>query len=690
MTLLKKIVTQKTRTAARLPFKGKFFKKTVSRTLILTVFAAILCTLMIFTKTAFCENFYDDYRINTEEKQELIKTLNRIDKNGNFEDVNKFIHPLSRKLFEWALFLQGGVDLPFGQLSAFITENPDWPEMAKLRLRSEANMPKDVTPAIAVTWFNKHPPLTAEGMDVYLSSLIAMNKKDQAKEVISDWWSGALLSTKEQTHFISSYGDYISRQSHICRMDTLLLTGYYTNGKKIAGILGEDYVALARARVAISANKGNLDYLISKVPQALKNDPGLMFERLRWRRQHDKNFSAMEILHNAPEMSKLSNPDDWWRERHIIARRLIKKSQFESAYLLTAGHKQKSGVSFAQAEWLAGWIALRKLEKPEQAYEHFRELYEGVSTPISRARGAYWAGLAARDAGKKNNAERWYKKAAKYPETFYGQMAISMLKDERPSLSNAVPSVSISSKRKWYDNEMVQATRILVDSNMHKEASKFINAMLNKSKTANEYAMLADFARDIGHYHDAVKIAAKAESSGAILPEHAFPSMLSSMEKVQGIEWALVHAVILQESSFNPRAVSPAGARGLMQLMPSTAKEMARNQGIHHRKSWLTTRPEHNIRLGSAYLKQLLKKYDNSYVLALAAYNAGPGRVNSWIKEFGDPRKPEVDSVDWVEMIPIYETRNYVQRVMEGIYVYRIKFEGLQSLNKESIHVVSN
>jgi soluble lytic murein transglycosylase len=218
----------------------------------------------------------------------------------------------------------------------------------------------------------------------------------------------------------------------------------------------------------------------------------------------------------------------------------------------------------------------------------------------------------------------------------------------------------------------------LIEAGLHEEASAFIGALLYKADSPDDYAVIADFARDVGHYHDAVLAAKKAEKAGFYLTEHAFPTMLENMRSVS-LEWALVHGLILQESGFNQWAVSPAGARGFMQLMPATAADVARRRGISHRREWLTERPSHNIYLGTAYLEEMLKRFDGSYVLALAAYNAGPNRVSRWLKEFGDPRKPGTDVVDWVEMIPVYETRNYVQRVLEAVYVYRIKLEELQN-----------
>lgn len=642
---------------------------------------AVLTTLNLFASDALALN--SDARIPPREKDVLIRILKDID-SGRVDQAEvaagSLSHPLAVKLYEWMLFQRGGQDLPFGRIASFISQNPEWPGIAELRLRAEANLIEGMPPAIVATWFRSNPPVTPEAMDAYLSALLRLGHEADARETLKEWWTRTLLSPEMQRHFLARYAAWIGIDSHIRRLDRLLFARQYTNAREIAARLGPDYQALAEARIALANNKDDVNAFIDKVPPRLKKDPGLQYERLRWRRERDMDFRAMEILHEAPRPEEVINGEDWWRERHIITRRLIQQGRYESAYILVSAHRQTEGLSFAQAEWLAGWLALKKLGRPNDAFTHFDKLYKNVSSPISRSRGAYWAGLSARAAGRNDVAQPWFNAAAMHPETFYGQMALAMLEGSPPGVHGAVPAVSIEQERAFYDLELVQAARVLQEAGLRGKTSDFLAALLARSRTPEDYAILASFATAVGHPHDALRTARQASGRGVILPDYAFPGMLNLMRGVT-LDWALVHGLIRQESSFDQYAVSRAGARGLMQLMPATASETAQKLGIAHRTEWLTSRPEHNVRLGEAYLARMLERFDGSYVLALAAYNAGPGRVSRWIEEMGDPRDPGVDQADWVEMIPIYETRNYVQRVLESAYVYRMKFGDLQKVS---------
>ena len=432
-----------------------------------------------------------------------------------------------------------------------------------------------------------------------------------------------------------------------------------------------------------------MDRAIEQVPPYLKKDPGLLYERLKWRRQHNKDYQAMEILHNAPKAEDITNLADWWKERHILIRRMIEKKQYQSAYLLADNHMQKEGLGFAQAQFIAGWLALTYMDKPWRAFEHFEALFYRSKTPISRARGAYWAGVASKALGHEEIATDWFKKAAQHQTVFYGQYALSALPTAFKPEPQTPPVVRIKDRKEFESWDIVRAARLLHAAGMKKESKWFLEVLAQKSRSPAEYKLAAELAEELKYPHSAIKIAKAALKKNVFLTEHAYPTLLSFM-KYSDLEWALVHGVIRQESAFDVDAKSPAGARGLMQLMPATAREVARSLKISHRTSWLTSKASHNIRLGSTYMKQMLERYDGSYPLAIAAYNAGPGRVDRWLKEIGDPREGEIKMIDWIETIPVYETRNYVQRVMEATYVYRLKLHDIQKKPSYPLHIALN
>ncbi len=599
--------------------------------------------------------------------------------------------PLASKLYYWLVFTKGSKknwgSTKFVRLAHFIRQNPEWPGIRSLRLLAEDVMPKDQPPQDVVTWFNDYKPLTADGMDRYMGALIATGRRAEAKKHLGDWWVSSLsMSRDEQRQIYRKYGGLLDGGNHRRRMDALLFASHYQNARAIAGVLGDGYPQLTEARIALAEKKKGVNELIAQVPRRLQSDPGLLYERLRWRRKKNLDVSAMELLHNAPPLEKIHNPAAWWQERHIIIRRLMEKGSYKSAYLLATEHMQKSGFAYAQAEWLAGWMALRFLDNPTEGLQRFEALYSNVKTPISKARAAYWAGRAAKALGQNEASAMWYQRAAASRTTYYGQLAAGELSLKNKLQSAAPPVITSADKNAFNKAELVQAAELFHDAGMRKEASRFIQTFVKSEATPKAYRFAAEMAADMEHYHDAIRIAKNATKQGMFLTSQSYPVITNKLQGIS-LEWSLVHSLIRQESMFDYKATSPAGALGLMQLMPATAKEVARKKGMKHRTSWLTENPSHNIKLGTGYLDQMLARFNGSYVMAIAAYNAGPGRVDKWVKMFGDPRTGEVDMVDWIESIPIYETRNYVQRVMEGVYVYRLRLKGIQKKPDEALYI---
>jgi soluble lytic murein transglycosylase len=602
--------------------------------------------------------------------------------------VSESHDPVASKLYMWKFFQQTKDNEPvnFSLLAPLIKNNPGWPGMRRLREKAERNMPKDLSAGEVVSWFSLYPPQSAPGLDRYLEALVISGKKSEAKEILTTWWASSLATRDEQRSIYMRYGGMLDMSAHRKRLDTLLFSGQYTNARAIAQVLGKGYTELTEARIALAEQKPGVAGYVAKVPANLQGDPGLLYERLRWRRERNLDMDAMKILHDHPPVDQIHNPEDWWKEQHILIRRLLEKKMYESASLLASKHFQTSGVAYAEAEWMAGWLNLRFMKNPPKAYERFEALYGKVETPISKARAAYWTARAAEGMKQSILGKEWYQKAAKFQTTFYGQLAGAKLGLSQALPNAAPPGLSAEDIAGFENSDFIRAARYLHGAKMQDDASDFLEAFVDHEKTPKAYRFAAELAAKMGYYRDAVKISKDATKEGMFLTAQSYPVVTDKLQNVD-TEWALAHAIIRQESMFDPGAVSPTGALGLMQLMPGTAKQVAKKEGVSYSAQALTMNPALNIRLGCRYMDDLLARYDGSYPLAIAAYNAGPSNVNKWIETFGDPRTGEIDPIDWMELISFPETRNYVQRVLESVYVYRLRLKGIQQTPTHSIHV---
>lgn len=583
-------------------------------------------------------------------------------------------------IITWFELRDDSAKFSFTKADAFLRAHGDWPSVALISRNAEENMSGALPDSMIINWFQKYPPKTAEGMRRYLSAVSKTGRSAEVSGILHGWWPDAALSPSEQGEFLSRYGKSFNLSDHRLRLNRLLNRQELTVARALADRLGGDYRKLVEARIGLAYDKDNVQALVNAVPQSLTNDSGFVYDRLSWRRRHDEDQGVLELLEVKVQYSDPEMEDKWWRERHIMVRRMIERGRYLDAYNLASSHSQRDGLSFAQAEWVSGWLALRFVGKPLEAFRHFEAMYNNVSSPISRARGAYWAGRAAESLGQNEIARMWYEAALVFPTTYYGQKA-----GESLGQTDRIKQAALT-KNNWgeqqslfaaiYGDSRVQAAMLLQKAGMPEESADFLMAMANDVQEPRYYEPLADLATKMNMRHTAIYIANKAERDGVSLPDYSFPTILQYIDKNVTLDKSLVHAIIRQESRFKQDAVSHAGARGLMQLMPATAKETAGKLGVAHNTSWLISRPNYNILLGSTYLQRMLDRYDGSLPMAIAAYNGGPGRVDRWIKEFGDPRDGLVDMMDWIELIPIYETRNYVQRVLEAHAVYKMKLGG--------------
>jgi soluble lytic murein transglycosylase len=601
------------------------------------------------------------------------------------------------KLVHWVMLRENDQAQSFEELTAFIAANPGWPKLSTLARKSERSIDGATPTRALLNWFENRTPHTLDGSIALSRALFRAGNERKAIDEVRRGWARFDMSRDEERNYLAVFGTYLESEDHSARLDRLLWDNRRTAARRHKARLGQGRRALADARLRLMGQKGGVDAAIGRIPSWLENDPGLQYERVRWRRRKEMNADAAELL--LRYSGDLVRPARWWTEREILARRFLRDGDTVTAYRLVSSHGLTDREKRADAEFLSGWIALRFNDDPHAAFGHFSTMYDFVNYPISRARGAYWSGRAAEAAGKKKISQQWYRTAAGYSTTFYGQLAADRLGMSNPPPPGSESRIDAAEAEGFERDDLVRLVRLMIGlketrlsisaGDPYADPAKspmtflasldddealipFLRHIAWRSETATEWIKSAKLARDAGRTEIAVYIARRAARDGVMLSDLGYPTM--AVEGELPLNPALLHALVRQESAFDPMARSRAGARGLMQLMPATAKKVARQLEIKgHSTSRLTEDPFHNLTLGSAYLDARLAQYEGSMVMALAAYNAGPHRVNRWLTENGDPRGSLDDAIDWIESIPFSETRNYVQRILETLPIYRWK-----------------
>jgi len=624
--------------------------------------------------------------LSADDTRLLKKALKAVDDGRRAPDVkfgDKIANPLARKILVWSALIRPDPTNGFSQIAAFMAENPEWPDQVGLQRRAEEALGDKTPDDVALQWFAEHPPISADGKARQAEAWLATGKHAEGQAALRGVWINGDFAKRRELAFYGRHRRHLTADDHWRRLDRLMWEGRYWPARRMLWKVTADHRMLAQARLGLRHGEGNVDTLIAKVPAALGDDPGLAYERLRWRRQRGKYESAVEILRSPPDF--LVYPERWWTERAFLGRRQLFNGNVSAAYRLVIEHglKPSHGRAFAEAEWLAGWMALRFLADPRAAAGHFVQEYDAVKYPVSLARGAYWMGRAMEAMKEPQLAETWYTRAADHPTTYYGQLAALRLHPGGSLRLPLEPTPSDEDRRAFDAHELVRAVRMLVEIGEHDRLRPFVLRLDELAKSPAWRLMTADLARASERLDLAVTVAKRAKRDGVKLAASAFPATVPTPVDVKGglqpLEAPLILAVVRQESAFNVKAQSHAKAQGLMQLMPHTALKVAKRLDLPFDRRRLTTDSGYNLALGHAYLAELLQEFKGSYVLALVAYNAGPHRAKQWIKENGDPRDKDIDSIDWVELIPFYETRNYVQRVLENLQVYR------HSLAKEEV-----
>lgn len=582
-------------------------------------------------------------------------------------------HHILNEVLLVELMAQPGNDYNFQQLARFIMQHPDWPNMKGIRLIAEQKMPSNMPTKQILNWYTSYPPLTGIGFSRYIDSLNASGQENKAIKLVRSRWINKNFDNRDFKAYQSRYAPLLRKKDHRKRLDRLLWDERTTSAKKMYRYVYKSDKNLAEARIALIKNKGRVGPLINRVAAKHKKHPGLMFDRLKWRKKRGMRTGVLEILKNPPH--RLGRPKLWWKERHIMARRLMERKQYTRAYYLVRknGLTDDDGFAYLQAEFLAGWLALRKLKKPLIAEEHFRHITDTASSPISKARGYYWLGRAQESNNNRSHAAHSYESASMFNTTYYGQLAIAKLYNNPYVTAQPEPEIPSNIRKQFFARRIIKATEQLARKRLYNHAKKYFMAAAYYATKRVEYALLMELATMIERPDWAIKTAKIATQRGMLITGAAYPVLSTHIPTPPDL--AFTHALIRQESLFDPKAGSHVGARGLMQLMPGTARDVARKLGIRYRKSKLTN-PRYNLRLGTYFIQKQIDNFDGSLILALAAYNAGPRRAREWISKFGDPRLRRVDAIDWVESISIYETRNYIQRILESLQFYRARLNG--------------
>lgn len=577
--------------------------------------------------------------------------------------------PLLRKTLHWYILVEQRRGGRFEHYRRFLRENPDWPWQYTLQYRAEGVMPSGLAHDQVLAFFADRKPVSAYGAERYADALLAAGMAEAGRSLLRHTWLQADFRPEETKRFHARYGHLLSDELHRQRLDRLIWERDLDAAERQMKHVDQAHRALARARIRLARVESGVDGAIAAVPEELRDHPGLVYERARWRQRKGRFRDTVEVLD--PPRPDAPYADVWWPVRHWTAREALDRGEISLAYRIAANHGLEEGIGFAQGEWLAGWVALRFLNEPQRAFEHFVTLHGGVGTPVSRARGAYWAGRAAEATKNRDEARRWYETAATNLTTFYGQLAAARLGEE---IFLALPRAldpTTAQRRAFEDRGPVKAVRKLAQVGRNDRVGRFIRFLAEDMDDGVTAKLVADLAVEVGRRDLSVQVARKARREGFILPDHLYPVVPLPRDRMAGPDGALLLAIMRQESSFKPGAVSPAGAYGLMQLMPATARHVAASLDVAYDRGRLLHDGSYNIRLGNAYLASLIERFDGSPLLAIAAYNAGPSRVSDWLARYGDPRKGFIGPVDWIESIPFAETRNYVQRVFESMTIYR-------------------
>ena len=582
--------------------------------------------------------------------------------------------PVAQKIALWTLTDSLSDRMSFDELDHASKDLADWPRASRRQGAAEHKIESSGLSAQAIVdWFKATPPQTSAGVMALASAWRNLGRTDQATSLIRAYWRDQMFDAQTQRTMLTRFGDLLTAEDHAKRADMLLFGQPGQASRDLLPLLDEPRRQLAEARLALRSGS-NLDKVLETLPEELRADLSLNMEKVAYLRQNGREAETVALASALPPSPSYSEASDrMWRERRLIFNLALRAGNYDSAYKAVTGHGMTSGTNYVEAEFIAGWLALTKLKMPARADEHFAHIQASGSSPITLSRAFYWRGRAAEAMGDPVAAATFYGDGAQYITTFYGQLAaekaglrqIELPRERTPTFAD---------RARFENRDVVKATKILIELDRQSLFRTFILTLDDTLPTVEECALLVDLASTHGEQELAMRVVRAVAQRGFILPERGYP-VREAPAALEAPEPAAVFGITRQESGFDPRVASGVGARGMMQIMPATARSVAKRIGVAYDPNRLSD-PDYNMRLGSAYLGHMINGFSGSYVLAAAAYNAGPGRPAAWVGFCGDPRNSQADPLDFIECIPFSETRNYVMRVMENVQVYRARLGG--------------
>lgn len=608
--------------------------------------------------------------------RDALEALSRGDPSRAVQIAAGLSDPVAQDIVNWTA-LRAGTD-DWAAYRDFLARNPDWPGLPFLHAQGERAIPEGADPGAVIAYFADKS--TVSGGGALALALAHQSRGDRAAaeaEAIRAWTS-LTMTGPEAAALRSAFGAVLNQgHHHIDRLDHLLWEGAEDRARAMLPLVPEGWQRLAEARLALRARQTGVTALINAVPGDLADDPGLAYERFSWRMRAGNWDTAGDlVLERSVSRDRLGRPDVWAGRRADLARDRMRDGDFQGCYRMAAAHhldRTSAEGDLAENEWLAGYCAYR-LARPERAVAHFEIFLGSVASPISLGRAGYWLGRAHQAAGNTAQAAEAYRLGARYQSSFYGQLAA-----ERGGLPVDPAFLAQENFGDWRQADFTRssvfhAALLYFDAGDIASADRFLTH-LTESLDRQSAGKLGDVALALGNPYMAVRIGKRAAQAGHEIMRPYFPVVAALTGADLPAPPALILAIARRESEFNPSVVSPAGALGLMQVMPGTARDMARSLGLAYSEARVLEDPAYNARLGAAYLAELMARYDGNMVLVAAAYNAGPSRADDWIARFGDPRRVE-DVIFWIEAIPFTETRNYIMRVTESLAIYEAQLTG--------------
>ena len=622
----------------------------------------------------------------------------RASNKGHWSDLNNSIKNLdndtSRDLLYWARAIKSP-NISFKEINYVVEKLHNWPRAIAIQAKAESILFDDpISHKEVLTWFESKVPVSGEGRAVLARAYYKIGDTTNGDYWLRKAWNESKLTGYRQRELYLEFKDKLTENDHYLRADHLLWQGklHYKKINQLLNYIDEDKRSLIRARMKIATNRSGIDKAINAIPEDLVNDASLNYERSKWRRiKKSKNYALPVIKEIDMPVENPRGRQLMWLEKRIYVRWLIEEKRYQEAYNLSINHGISSGARFAEAEFTAGWLALTKLKNPLAAKKHFKTLNDGVSTSVSSSRALYWLGRTSEEL-KDEDASKYFMESSNFTNTFYGQLSLSKINKAGVKLILPPEKDTKDLEKSFSEDSRIKAMNLLGELGEEEFYTSFSFHMDDQYNDERLLTLLSQLSVKYDYMRPSIRAAKQASRFKKMLTVSGYP-LINEIEMLpKKFDIPFVYAIARQESEFEYNVVSTAKAYGMMQMIDSTARETAKKHNINYSKSKLIADRDYSAKLGALHLNDLLERFDGSYILAASAYNAGAHRASQWIQKYGDPRLNEVDTIDWIESIPFSETRNYVQRVMENLQIYRARRNNNQFINeiKKDINTNNN